>query len=233
MTANGENVKKKQVPFAIKDCALAAIAVGHRAQNLRELRDHLIRVHSSCIYYHFWGGLLRPGFDDPEYNNDFASWAYHGLHDTRLAEQLGVIDPTEFNDLEALRQELVDVVEERLDESEMVPWARADQQFHFIRSNIVVFDTHNRIETPPELTAAVRDMSVGSIFYHFIDARRRTKDSVDDFEAWLTGFGNEYEKLADRIANIDPYFITLAELRQQLVTLLRHYFDSKAKGAKK
>ena len=76
--------------FLIKDCALAAIATGLHAQNLRELRDHLTDIHLGCIYYHFWGGLLRPHFDDPEYNNDFASWARHALHDVPLAERLGI-----------------------------------------------------------------------------------------------------------------------------------------------
>ena len=54
-------------PFAVKDCALIAISTGTHAQNLRELRDRLETVHPGCIYYHFWGGLLRPQFDEPEY----------------------------------------------------------------------------------------------------------------------------------------------------------------------
>jgi len=59
-------------PFAVKDCALIAIATGERAHNLRELRDRLETTRPGCIYHHFWGGLLRPSFDDPEYQNDFA-----------------------------------------------------------------------------------------------------------------------------------------------------------------
>lgn len=222
MAANNNDLKP--VRFAIKDCALAAIATGKRAQNLRELRNSIVEIHPGSIYYHFWGGLLRPRFDDPEYNNDFAWWARHGLHDTRLAERLGVIDPTDYHDLEKLRQELVGVVEERLDETEWVPWSRSDKQFHFIRSQIVVFDTHKRIESPRELAKAVPIMSVGSIFYHFIDARRRTENSVNDFEAWLTGFGTEFEDLRRNIAEIDPYFVSLSELREQLAYLFNHYF---------
>lgn len=217
------------VPFAIKDCALAAIAIGRRAQNLRELRDNLQTIHQGSIYYHFWGGLLRPRFDDPEYNNDFAGWAHHGLHDTRLAERLGVIDPTDFESIEDLRRELIDVIEERLEESELVPWSKSDQQFHFIRSQIFVFDTYKRIESPEELALQVPHMSISSIFYHFIDARRRTKNSVDDFEAWLSGFGDKYCDLYYKIATIDPYFISLSELRQQLTDLFHDHFKVKGK----
>ena len=46
--------------------------------------------------------------------------------------------------------------EERLDETEMVPWAKSDQQFDFIRSQIVIFSTEASIRTPAELAAATR-----------------------------------------------------------------------------
>ncbi len=140
-------------PFAVKDCALISIGTGERAQNLRELRDRILTTQPGSIYHHFWGGLLRPSFDDPEYQNDFAAWAGRGLHDTRLAERLSLIDPSEFQDLEALRRELVEVVEERLEETEMVPWAKSDHQFYFVRSQIVVFDMSIRITNVEEWAA--------------------------------------------------------------------------------
>jgi len=211
-------------PFAIKDCALIPIATGRRAQNLRELRDSLTTIHPGSIYYHFWGGLLRPRFDDPEYNNDFAVWARDGLNDNALAERLAVIDPTEFEGMDALRRELIDVIEERLDESEWVSWSKRDNQFHFTRSQIVVFDTNNRIENPEELVDVVPRLSVSSVFYHFIDARRRSDDSVDDFRSWLGGFGDTYAWLCLDLAEMDPYFVTLVELRRKLSDLLTNYF---------
>jgi hypothetical protein len=213
--------------FAIMDCALTSIATGRRAQNLRELKDRLLTVHPGSIYYHFWGGLLRPSFVEPEYNNDFASWAYHGLHDRILAERLSVIDPTDFENLETLRQELIEVIEERLDEVEIVPWSRSDQQFHFIRSQIVVIDTHHTIQEPVELVSLIPNLPVSSIFYHFIDARRRTEGSTDDFRAWLAGFKDDYSELAARLAEIDPYFSSLTELRDQLANEFHHYFNGR------
>jgi hypothetical protein len=210
----------KVEPFVVKDCALAAIATGMRAQNLRELRDGLLAVHPESINYHFWGGLLQPRFDDSEYNNDFASWARHALHDNKLGERLGVIDPADFHDIEALRQELIDVIETRLDEMEFHPWARRDQQFHFVRAQIVVFDTGKRILRPRDLRAVVPTLSIGSIYYHVIDARRREPQRVDDIRAWLQQFGDQYAVLCDRLAGLDPYFITLTELRRALDTVI-------------
>ncbi len=213
----------KVEPFVVKDCVLAAIATGRRAQNLRELRDHLQVVHPGSVYYHFWGCLLRPRFDDPEYNNDFASWARHALHDIRLAERLGVIDPADFTDIETLRQELIDIIEERLDETEFLNWAGRDKQFYFVRAQTVVFDTGRRLLHPNELPAAIPVLSLGSIYYHLIDARRREPQFTDDFRSWLERWGGQYADLGQQLAEIDPYFIPLAELRTQLTTIVRSY----------
>lgn len=216
-------------PFVVKDCALIAIATGEKAQNLRELRDRIKTIGPGSIYYHFWGGRLRPGFDDPEYNNDFASWGRHALHDGKIAERLGAIDPREFASIEDLRQEIIEVIEERLDESEMVPWSKADEQFNFMTSHIVVFTTKKSMTDPKELSSAIPNMSVGSIFYHFIDAMRRTPDNVDDFREWLSGFDGKYSELCEQIAKLDPYFLTLSQLREHLSQIFKSYFNRSKK----
>jgi len=207
------------VDFAIKDCALAILATGYRAQTLGELRNVLRHVHSGCIYHHFWGTLLRPQFSDREYNNDFATWCHHSLHDNRVAERLAVIDPADYSDLEGLRQELIEVIDERLDETEVMLFAHADEQFHFARSVIVVFDTHKRIAHPGEFVKVLPELSVGSVFYHFVDARRRYPTAVDDFRAWLAELGPQYDALRAAIAEVEPYFESLYVLRARLAEL--------------
>lgn len=214
--------------FLIRDCALIALATGTKAQNLKELRDQLQGIHPGCIYYHFWGAMIEPRFEEREYNNDFAAWVRHNLHDTTLAERLGVIDPTEHQDLEVLRRELIEVIEERLDENEIIPWSRWDEQFEFIRSQIVVFDTQQRIGAPEQLLESLPRMSTSSVFYHFIDARRRNENGVDDFRVWLSGFDEQYADLIALLAGTDPYFITLAELRDQLVLVFQQHFAASA-----
>jgi hypothetical protein len=63
-------------------------------------------------------------------------------------------------------------------------------------------------------------LSVGSIFYHFIDARRRREDCLDDFRAWLGQFGEEYNALGELLGSVDTYFAPLVELRTRLAELL-------------
>ena len=223
------STKVQNKPFFIKDCALIAIATGKRAYNLRDLRDNLRNIHPGSIYYHFWGGLLRPRFDDPEYNNDFAAWVSHSLHDKKLAECLSIIDPKEFSTTEDLKQELIEVIEERMDEIEFLAWAKREERFDFIRSQIIIFDTQKKIFKPQEFARFLPGMSVGSIFYHFIDARFRAPDATDDFQSWLKGFGNIYVDLRQQIKEIDPYFSTLTELRSELANLFQEYFKESIK----
>ena len=212
--------------FTVQDCALAAIATGQRAYNLRELRDKVLTIDSDSIYYHFWGGLLRPRFDDPEYHNDFAIWACYRLEDVVLAERLGIIDPTDFADMQSLREQVVEVIEERLDETEQVPSAKLDSPFYFVRSQIVVFDTRCRIKRPEELAHAVPQMSAGSVFFHFVDARRRPPRGVDDFRAWLETCFEGYEDLCETLGKLDPFFSGLTELRRQLTDVFVSYFGT-------
>ncbi len=213
-------------PFVIRDCALVTMAVGVKAQSLREFRDGILKVPQDSIYHHFWGRLLQPQFDEPEFNNDFAAWARHGLHEKALAEKLAVVDPVRIKSIDDLRAELVEIIEERLDKSEYVPVSRADQQFHFLKSQIIIFDTGQRVSDPSEFGTAVKSMTPSSIFYHFVDARRRNPEGIDDFSFWLREKGTECDDLCRRLSTIDLYFSSLKRIRW----LLADIFDRWGEG---
>jgi hypothetical protein len=214
--------------FAIKDCALIAIATGRRASSLSELREILLDINPGSIYYHFWGGLIQPRFEEREYNNDFAGFIRHGLHDAVLAERLAMVSPTEHEDIEALRREVIELIDERLDEAEYLLWVRSVYPFEFIRSQIVVFDTGRRVSCPEELAGLIPKLSGNSIFYHFIDARQRLEGNIDDFRFWLDGLGEPYAALSAQLAELDPYFVSLSELRDQLGELFTLHFPGAA-----
>jgi len=224
MNEMNNQAKAKSPRFVLKDCALIAIATHKRADTLKELRDHIENLSADSLYYHFWANLLLPHFEEREYINDFAGWVRHSLADTKLAEQLAVLDPTTVNDLEELRYRLLECIDDRLDESEYLRWSHATQRFEFIRSQIVVFDTQTAVSHPREMAELIPRMSASSIFYHFIDSRRRTQDKIDDFRHWLAFFGDAYQPLIDQLTGIDPYFSTLVELRQQVATDFQKFF---------
>lgn len=203
-------------PFVAQDCTVAAIATGIRVQNLKEMRDRLLTVHPGCLFHHFWGALLRPRFDTPEYRNDFAEWAFHGLHDPGLAERLARVDPTTTRDEEQLRQATLDVIETHLDAHDHVPWARYDRQFHFVRSQMVVFATGKVFEHPEGLGRAVGSLPLESVFFHFVEARRRTAGGEDDLRTWLARWGDEWLPTRERLAAIHPYQYSLHEMRERI-----------------
>ena len=115
-----------------------------------------------------------------------------------------------------MRQRLIDTIEERLDETEVLSWVPPDRQYQFIRSQIVVFSTDHSADAPEQLAAVIPQLPASSVFYHFIDARQRLPDAEDDFRAWLSSWGERYADLRRQLAAIDPYFTSLYALRDQV-----------------
>lgn len=205
--------------FELKDCALITLATGLRAQTLRELADRVEQCHPASIEYHFYSSQLRPSFDDPEYHNDFALWARDALRDQPLAERLAILDPLQHGDIEALRQALLDVILDRLSDTDLVPWAPREHEFIFLRAQTVVFDTGLRANSLPELAGLIPRLATGSIYYHFVEARRRLPGRGDDFGLWITSTQKDCDALAEQLAALDYYYASLTELRGRLAAI--------------
>lgn len=223
--ATPANPSQQHPVFVVRDCAVIAIATARQANTISELLDGIAGSPPESLYYHFWTGLLQMRFEEREYNNDFAGWVAHQLHERRLAERLAVIDPTGFPDLESLRGTLMDTIQSELDVDARLMWLRATSPFDFIRSQIVTFDSGRRARTPEELAALLPELSVESVFYHFIDARRRDPVGVDDFSLWLNNFDDGVRPLVDTLAGIDYYFGNLVELRATLAEAFSHHLS--------
>lgn len=208
-------------PFIVKFCAHSAIAKGQSASSLWELKEKLASIDIGCIYYHFWGIRMNPKFIHMQHHNDFAHWAFHRLHDHVLAEKLSVMDPKEFNSLEELRLELVETIETRLDDYEIIVSTRREDRFNFICSSLIAFESPYIINDPKDLASIVEKLPPNSIFYHFIDARTRTLEKIDDFSFWLKTFGDQYSELIQKIQLIDSYFLTLNEIKSELLKIIR------------
>ena len=215
-------------PFEVKDCALLVRMSGlPPAVNLRELRDRIAGCNENVLFHHYCETTLRTTFDNPDYRNDFAVWAKLYLGDRVLAERLGILDPYSFHSLEELRAETLEVIDERLGESIMVPWARPGDEFYFREATTVVFGAGIRITQPARLGAFIRKMSNGSVYYHFLEARRRPPWGKDDFTIWLMEDEVANQPYIRALASIDFYFHSMVHLRHELGRVL-----TEAKGAK-
>ena len=187
------------------------------AINLRELRERVERCSLESIYHHFCETQLRPTFDDPEFTNDFATWAYRDLRDDVLAERLGILDPDSFESIEALRTDLLDAIEDRLSEVDYVPSVGLGHAFYFMNSSMLVFDTTMVLKKPEDVMWALRRMARPSIFYHFVETRSRLGSKNDDILPWLCEGSPLGVRLAEAFTGIDVEHYTLRGLRQELL----------------
>jgi hypothetical protein len=211
-------------PFVVMDCVLLTRMSGlPEAASLRELRERVAVCGENVLYHHFYETLLRPSFVYPDYHNDFAVWAKLHLADPVLAERFGILDPYAFSSMEELRGVMLDIIDERLNALPIAPAVSRGAEFYFFEAVTVVFDTGDRICAPSELAPAVARMTTGSIFFHFIEARRREPFGLDDFSAWLVLFGDKTSACRDALQSLDFGFLTLSELRNEIHERLAAY----------
>lgn len=208
--------------FEIKDCALISIATGKKAINTKEFFTQLLNIEGDSIYYHFWAKLIRTSFSTPEYNNDFAQWIFKEMHDLALAERLSILEPQYFESIEDLRQEMLDIIESSLEQNTALFYTNAKEPFYFMKYGLVVFNTNKFISDPKELKQTIGSLSLGSLYFHFIDARIRTPNNKDDFSNWLKNFEG-YEPLMDSISDIDPFFLPLSKLKERLLFICEKF----------
>lgn len=76
------------------------------------------------------------------------------------------------------------------------------------------------MNSPKELGAAIRKMTNGSIFFHFLEARRRVPVGMDDFSAWLKGEEKKNAKYIRTLESIDFYFHSLSNLKEEIIAAL-------------
>jgi trehalose synthase-fused probable maltokinase len=206
-------------PFTFLACMELKEFVGHRAENERQLAQLLDEVPLDSIYYHTHGFLLRPRLLAGAYPNDFATWVDVQVRDRVLGERLAMIDPADFSTLQALREELVSVVDEHLRRIGIVPQVVTGEPFDFIQSRIVEIPTGIEVSTLGELRDALLEVDRSAIYFHLVESRLRLGRGRNDFAAWLEqGLG--LPELAARIQSVNPYASSLEQARTRLIALI-------------
>ena len=209
-------------PFSVFECSIARRATGRVCTNLRELLEAVRTMPDAVLEHHTIRCALEDHFELHEFPNDLARWCWSTLGDNVLGEQLGLIDPYILISTAALRETIVNLIEERLWHVDRVPWCRPGYELHLVESRLIAFDTGERIATPMELLDAIERMTLRSLFYHVHEARRRNAGRTDDFSLWLETCEADSALIA-RIRAIDFYFLNLKQLRRELVAAFRQH----------
>jgi hypothetical protein len=206
-------------PFTFVACMQLREFLGVRAENERQLAQFLDEVPLDSVYYHTNGFLLRHRLVTGPYPNDFATWVDVQVRDRVLGERLAMVDPTDFSSLQALREELVSVVDEHLARLGVVPMVVSGEPFEFIQSRVVEVPLGIEVRTLQEFRDVLLEVDQSALYFHLVEARFRLGRGLNDFAAWLEkGLG--LPDLAARVQKVNPFADSLEQARTRLIALL-------------
>jgi hypothetical protein len=192
--------------------------LGRRAADVQELLEGLEEVPLDSIYFHTHSYFLRHPYIAGPYPNDFANWAAIQLRDRVLGERLAVIDPFEVADLEALRNEVVTILDDHLSHVGSVPRVVFGELFYFMQSRILAVPAGVKARTLFEFRDALERIDASAVYYHVFDAMARKGKRRSDFTIWIEDSLGMRE-LASRFTALNPYASSLEGLRGRLVKL--------------
>jgi Family of unknown function (DUF5752) len=193
--------------------------LGQRASGPVDLLEGIKNVPASSIYYHTHRFLLEHHYLAPEPSNDFAYWVTKILGMARLGERLASIDIVSYDSIERMRSGFVTVLSDEIGRMKRIHECQEGEEFHFMYCKTVVMPTTVHAHNLYEFLEAIGHISHNSLYYHFFEAPLRVGGGENDFGLWLKGIGEP--ELAQQLRSLDPYTMTLEELRQQIIRLGR------------
>jgi hypothetical protein len=207
-----------QQPFVFHTERRMVMLTGRRARNLVELLDYIRQVSGSSIFYHTHHQYLSHHFEKPVFHNDFASWVSLALLEEPLSEKLVAIDLLAFGSIRELRETIIRTVEAYLAKiggrlQDCLP----GQEFHFCESKSFIMPSGLVACDIPDFFAKLPKVTNTSLYFHFFEARLRLERPTNDFSTWLCYRGAE--KLAQAIERLNPYRMTMEELRGEIISL--------------
>jgi hypothetical protein len=208
-----------RAPFYFNSAAHLTRIGREIASSLGELLAGVKMCPDTSIFQHTFQTLREHHFIREGFSNDFAHWAFAACNEVGLAERLSAIDIREFISVEDLRERIIRIITDYLEQNPRARDRVAFEPFYFCASELVVIPTPYVARNLAEFADALRQVSLHAIYYHFIDARLRLKLNNNDFSLWL-----EHEldmgKMADRINGIDIYTQTLQDVRRAILRIV-------------
>jgi len=209
-------------PFAFSTETRLVALTGRKACCLEQLLQHLGQVSGSSIFYHTHYLYLSHHFEKPRFYNEFANWVSQALQEERLAERLAAIDLLEMTTVRAVRDAIASVITRHLENDKKQPrTCPPGNEFHFCESMSFILPTGLVAASVPEFFELLPRVTNDCLHFHFFEARLRLERPTNDFSQWLTGLGQT--RLAARIDALNPYTMTLDELKNEIVKLGRKH----------
>ena len=203
--------------FEFRQCVNIIKSTGKKAKKLRGLRDIISIVSNESIFHHTYQYFLKGRI--LEYTNDFAHWAGESLEERALSEHLSGIDPYDFTDINQLRERLLAVINEYMENFPEPREAMPGDEFYFNETITLIFPVGVRAKNLAEFLMALKYITPGSIYYHFYEARIRLGSGTDDFSIWIEDtLGNR--EVAEKIRAIDPFIHGIEGIRKHIADVI-------------
>lgn len=192
--------------------------LGLKARNIEELYENIQTVPLSSIYYHTHRFLKQHHFLSPEPPNDFAYWIKNSLNIKDLSESIASIDTVKFEGIKELKNQILSVLANYLKNVRAINNCEKGDEFHFLSCQTFVLPTGYRATNLKEFYEIIKIIDINSIYFHIFEARLRLKKNENDFQSWLKQIGED--KLAEKFSNLDPYNMTLENLRKKILKII-------------
>ncbi|MCX7870682.1 MAG: DUF5752 family protein [bacterium] len=183
------------------------------ATTIYDFRIGLKIIPPNSLLYHFYINIFNYHSVPSIYTNSFAYWFYkNGYY--QIGEEISSIDPTDYFDIEKLRQDLIDIIS-RYQEQDI---KTLSEPFLFLSIQRNIFHTNLKATNLEELIDGIKKSSINSIFYHLITSKVDNKKAINDYSEFLNLIG-QYNK-AELINKIDVYALNLYEIKELILEVL-------------
>jgi hypothetical protein len=209
---------KAKEPFQFYVASYLVKICQERAGNLRELVECIRKVSENSISYHAIQSLESHHYTS--FSSDFSQWILHACNEEILAERLGVIDVRDFGSIAELRESLVRIIEQHLEEFPAAASRAAFETFYFCELQETAEPLGGQATDLKELANGIAHLSLQTLHYHLISSYMRPPLKTNDFSAWIE---RQYERpeLANALNRIDFYTNTLEGVRGEILKILR------------
>ena len=205
-------------PFLFTGCWELREMVGRSARDEQQLLEAIEEIPFDSLFYHTHSFFLRHKYIAGPYPNDFATWAAIQVRDRVLGEKLGILDPYDFENLEALRAEIVNIIDEHLSQLQIIPRAIYGEPFDFMQSRIIEVPTGLEARNLTEFRKILATVDVSVVYYHNFEAILRLGRRKGDLALWIEE-QLDLPALAQKISILDFYMTSLESSRHRIIKL--------------
>ncbi|MGC8728791.1 MAG: DUF5752 family protein [Elusimicrobiales bacterium] len=192
-----------------------------KATNINELIEGFKKIPLNSVYYHTHRFLKQHQSISPEPPNDFAYWIEKALNMKKLSEIVASVNIVEFNKLWELKNKYIEVIKKNTIPYERKKKCNKNEEFVFMGCKTFIIPTGDTASNLPEFYEKLKIIESSSIYFHIFESRLRIDSQINDFQLWLNE--NSYSAVAEEIGKIDPYNMTVENLRRKILNITEKY----------